>query len=234
MSYLYAVEMFIPSYPFRPVKIGFSIVPETRVRAFSGGPFPTLCLGYWEAPNGRMDEVDAHAKFHKFRLYGEWFYPAPEVLTFIENSLNKSVSETPTGLSTKMLRFESRFRGMFQRPLEHGIDEVASSPAALPDPFDCPFPPPHADRVDTVMRWIAERWPVRGDWEPSRQLITTKELSAITGLDPKIVREKVTRIQCLGTVRYKLSHVREFLMDFPMYIERIAAKVQKTSGLEIV
>lgn len=81
MSYLYAVQMLIPDY-VHPVKIGLAVNPRNRLAAYSSGPFPVQCLGTWRGC--RNDEAAAHKRFVEHRLCGEWFYPADEILSFIQ------------------------------------------------------------------------------------------------------------------------------------------------------
>lgn len=221
MSYLYALQMLIPNYAFRPVKIGFSVNPEDRTKAFSGGPFPVVCLGYWKAPNGRHDERSAHAALRDFRLYGEWFYPSPQVQLFIEQGCGRPLSGIEFKVTGKTQRFDQRFRSLESRQV--GSEEPITAAPPLPDPFDYPFPLPYEDRVDVAMRRITSKWPVRGDWEPARQLITAQDLMSITGLGQRIINERITRIQIGRTIRYRLKDIREFLVNFPQYLERIAA-----------
>lgn len=87
MSYLYAVEMQIPDYHFNPIKIGFSKNPEIRFTQFTCGPFPFVFLGKWPARRGQDDESLFHCLFLRYRLVGEWFYPAEELVNFIKNKV---------------------------------------------------------------------------------------------------------------------------------------------------
>jgi len=87
MPYLYAVEMSVPDY-FNPVKIGYSINPDERVRAYCGGPFPVRWLGSWPVSD-KAEESFVHRRFSAYRLNGEWFYPAPYLLDFINLQLTK-------------------------------------------------------------------------------------------------------------------------------------------------
>lgn len=86
MPYVYVVEMQIPGYPFSPIKIGYSVYPQTRFLQFAHGPFPTVCLGKW-AVKGQHAESHIHAAFERYRLIGEWFYPAEELKAFINKRL---------------------------------------------------------------------------------------------------------------------------------------------------
>jgi hypothetical protein len=81
MSFVYAVQMQIPDY-IRPVKIGFATT-RNRLATYNCGPFPVLCLGTWKGH--RSDEQQAHKQFAEHRLSGEWFYPAPDLLLFVQS-----------------------------------------------------------------------------------------------------------------------------------------------------
>jgi hypothetical protein len=87
MPHLYAVQMLIPDY-FNPVKIGYSLNPEDRIKHYCGGPFPVRWLGSWPVED-QMDEAITHEKFLAYRLHGEWFYPAPYLVEFIGLQIRK-------------------------------------------------------------------------------------------------------------------------------------------------
>lgn len=107
MSYIYAVEMRIPDYPFNPIKIGFSKSPEFRFTQFTNGPFPMVFLGKWTARNGQGDESMIHSLFWRYRLIGEWFYPAEELKEFI----GKRIKGEPRFITCakKVKRFEENY-----------------------------------------------------------------------------------------------------------------------------
>jgi hypothetical protein len=85
MPYLYALQMLIPDYP-SPIKIGFSLKPADRLPGICGGlPFPTSILGVWRV-DGQYAETVAHKSFASYRLNGEWFYPAPALLQYIDDN----------------------------------------------------------------------------------------------------------------------------------------------------
>jgi hypothetical protein len=86
MSYLYAVQMIIPGYPFAPIKIGVSNVPDTRSLAYRNGPFPTVWLGSWPEDIGNT-EREVHLRFDDYRLSGEWFYPSVRLIRFVERKI---------------------------------------------------------------------------------------------------------------------------------------------------
>jgi len=75
--------MKIPNYPFTPIKLGFSCEPDRRVKEFTKGPFPSVLLGTWPAPNGISDESEIHVRFRKDRLHGEWFRPSEELKAYL-------------------------------------------------------------------------------------------------------------------------------------------------------
>jgi hypothetical protein len=107
MPYLYAVQMQIPDYPFNPIKIGFSKCPEFRFTQFTAGPFPTVFLGKWTARQGQFSEFLVHDLFARYRLVGEWFYPAQELVDFIA----KRIKGEPQSLTDKsnLKRFEQNY-----------------------------------------------------------------------------------------------------------------------------
>lgn len=71
-----------------PVKIGFSVAPESRLAAIqSCSPVALSILAL--AGGGDARETAYHHQFAAHRLHGEWFERAPEILAEIErlNSL---------------------------------------------------------------------------------------------------------------------------------------------------
>lgn len=109
MPYLYAVEMQIPLYPFNPIKIGYSVYPETRFLQFAHGPFPTVFLGKWKVKS-QFAESMVHSAFERYRLVGEWFYPAEELKQFI----GKRIKGQPAALNNpdKLASYERRFAAL--------------------------------------------------------------------------------------------------------------------------
>jgi len=90
MPYLYAIQMVIPDYAFPPLKVGFTTNPESRLRHYGSGPFPTRWLGCWEAVEGES-EGEIHARFAKHRLTGEWFYPDTDLVQFVEQRIGTTI-----------------------------------------------------------------------------------------------------------------------------------------------
>jgi len=105
-GFLYGIQMLIPDYPSSPIKIGYSSRPELRLMAYNGEPFPVKCFGVWPAKGAKRAEEEAHRKFHKYRLGGEWFYPAPEIVAFIE----RSVARYRELIERKEKEYEGRIR----------------------------------------------------------------------------------------------------------------------------
>lgn len=110
MPYLYAIEMQIPDYPFNPIKIGFSKSPEFRFTQFTCGPFPIVFLGKWRASKGQFSESLIHTMFERYRLVGEWFYPADELLAFIQ----KRIKTEPQMRADKnrLRKFKENYAGL--------------------------------------------------------------------------------------------------------------------------
>jgi len=71
-----------------PIKIGWSANVPNRVESFQlGCPFTLVVLGQIDGA-AVSDEKELHRKFADYRLHGEWFTPATELLSFIkENAL---------------------------------------------------------------------------------------------------------------------------------------------------
>jgi len=67
------------------IKIGFTArFIEQRVQVLqTGSPDKLVFLG--GLPGDVNDENTMHDRFKKFRLHGEWFEPAPELVEFIRN-----------------------------------------------------------------------------------------------------------------------------------------------------
>ena len=71
-----------------PIKIGKSDTDSFPGRFGSlrgGSPVPLRCLGIVMYSDG-FTESRLHLKFDRFRIQGEWFDPAPELLIFIETN----------------------------------------------------------------------------------------------------------------------------------------------------
>lgn len=67
-----------------PIKIGFALGPEDRLRALqAANPFP-LHLRL-KLPGGEKEEACLHLRFKAHHIRGEWFHPCPELLALIKN-----------------------------------------------------------------------------------------------------------------------------------------------------
>lgn len=209
MHYLYAVQMLIPGYDYAPLKIGISVNPEQRASDFTRAPFPTVWLGRWPAPNGYADELAAHDRFRDFRLCGEWFYPAPVVVRFVEGNLDMTLGSAAAGkLRKKDKKFAERLAQMFDRK---------PTPAIIPDPFDWPdsFRLPYQDRIEIYMAAIAERWPqVCG----GPCYLRAVDVAELTGLPLQVVKDEMRYVGGGRYQRYKPNHVRAFLEGHPSYL----------------
>jgi DNA repair protein RadA/Sms len=91
------------------VKIGFSETPETAIRRLTG--FQTanarqlILLGV--APGDRAEEGRLHRRLAAYRVRGEWFRAAPELLTVIGTVTDKppSSTEEPVSMAIPTLTF---------------------------------------------------------------------------------------------------------------------------------
>lgn len=72
---IYVVQMG----PDGPVKIGYSKKPYSRIRSMrTAWPYEPIVLAIIKGDKDREREI--HAKLRQYRLRGEWFQPAAEVL----------------------------------------------------------------------------------------------------------------------------------------------------------
>jgi hypothetical protein len=62
-----------------PIKIGIAIDPRDRMRLIQGVHHEALTL-LGAVHGGRLREAALHREFTRYRLRGEWFEPAPELL----------------------------------------------------------------------------------------------------------------------------------------------------------
>lgn len=86
-GYVYCVRLLVPNYEHRPLKIGFSLNPTRRALVVSWGlPYPVEVVAIWPTRAGRETERAIHSRFKQFKLQGEWFHPAPELLDYIANA----------------------------------------------------------------------------------------------------------------------------------------------------
>lgn len=212
MSFIYAVQMQIPDYSYAPIKIGYSVEPERRIKEFTRAPFPLVWLGQWPAPNGRRDESEAHQALAKFRLCGEWFYPSSEVIQFVERNLGTDISTASAGqLSPKKAQaFNSRLAEMFPEP------PAPTRSAPIPDPFDFPFEIPYAAQVKKRMSRILEQWPVAcGGYA----MVKKADIPELPGLPVSAVKLFPVYWRVANTVRYSPKHVEAFLEMYPSYLK---------------
>lgn len=68
------------------IKIGFTKQPRKRMRALRAE------LMAWE-PGGRSEELRRHQQFASHRVDGEWFEPAPDLLSHIELLMDQEASK---------------------------------------------------------------------------------------------------------------------------------------------
>lgn len=65
------------------VKIGFAGNPQTRVRGICGGSPIRVRLVAAIPATSRKEERVLHVRFARFRAWNEWFWPADEMLEFV-------------------------------------------------------------------------------------------------------------------------------------------------------
>lgn len=192
--YLYAVQMLIPEYKFQPIKIGFSAEPARRIKEFTRGPFPTVLLGQWSAPNGLRDESELHTRFREYRLSGEWFYPAPELLDFLSHA-DRRIS--PYQENRKLEDFQGK-------------------PAFLPDPFD--VSEYVSVGVEGYLSHLDKRWPKVGNKDC---FVKCRHASELTGIPEAHLRRYVTPLKFGGAIRYSLTFIKSFARENHLYLKRI-------------
>lgn len=74
---------FIRSGEDGPLKIGWTVDPQKRLEQLQTGSFVRLfILGTIEGSAG--GESAFHRRWANYRIRGEWFEPAPEILEFVE------------------------------------------------------------------------------------------------------------------------------------------------------
>lgn len=74
---------FIQSVAGGPIKIGCSDAPEARLSQLqTGSPFKLEIVGV-VPDGGRKLEGELHKKFAGSRSHGEWFFPTPELVTYV-------------------------------------------------------------------------------------------------------------------------------------------------------
>jgi len=85
----------IPRESERPIKIGITENLPARLDALqTSSPYLLALLGYWPARKGLETEREMHEKWNQYRLEGEWFFPAPDLIrevTRISDSFQDNV-----------------------------------------------------------------------------------------------------------------------------------------------
>lgn len=85
---------FVQGVDGGPIKIGRSYDPIKRMAALqSASPVQLRMLFTARCGDLDLDESALHARFAQYRLHGEWFEPAPEILAYIEE-LKKKLSQS--------------------------------------------------------------------------------------------------------------------------------------------
>ena len=102
-GFIYAARMEVPGIADCPIKIGFSVDVEGRMKTFEiGSPYPFTVLGYWETANADQEEKEIHASLKGSRLRGEWFAPSETLLSVVTertNSYRKQLRKRETDLA---------------------------------------------------------------------------------------------------------------------------------------
>lgn len=80
MSYVYAITD--GTY----IKIGVAQKPKTRLKQLSTGSANKLVILGW-FNGGFAYEKELHKRFDKVRSNGEWFYPTPELIDFLNTHI---------------------------------------------------------------------------------------------------------------------------------------------------
>lgn len=69
------------------VKIGWAKRPASRLRELQTGS-PVALRIVAVMPGSREDERTHHRRFERHRCYGEWFFPAPELLEYMNETID--------------------------------------------------------------------------------------------------------------------------------------------------
>jgi hypothetical protein len=82
---------FMQVEPEGPIKIGIAVSVQSRLDSIqSASPYPISVIGI--IPHGGIKlERELHRQFKDARLRGEWFWPTPELLLWIENHAKESI-----------------------------------------------------------------------------------------------------------------------------------------------
>jgi hypothetical protein len=110
------------------IKIGTTTNMRRRMAAFATGicdPFSLVgCV-----PGGREEEREIHNRLARWRVRGEWFKPAKEVTTFIENAIAQNGCESPIQPDTEA-DSETRVAASWARKSAELISEARGIPLA--------------------------------------------------------------------------------------------------------
>lgn len=68
------------------IKIGVAANPRDRIRTLRTMSPAPLCLVLVLPGRGAAGESELHARFAEHRSHGEWFHPAPELISFIREN----------------------------------------------------------------------------------------------------------------------------------------------------
>lgn len=97
-----------------PVKIGWSVEPEERLKAIQTGfPYELRIVGVMPGSRRRL-EGEIHRKLKKHNIRGEWFEPVKEVMDLAENA-------HPDWLPMSEIRELSRVELKLQKNEDNGL-----------------------------------------------------------------------------------------------------------------
>ena len=112
-----------------PIKIGQSVLPQTRVRTIQADlPFDMVEIGRF--PGGIFREAFVHNYFRKYHIRAEWFEPSPELWRWAlcartQGELEWIPDEPPQNYSASMA-------GIKWRLPSPPVDEIARMMASTP------------------------------------------------------------------------------------------------------
>ena len=94
------------------IKIGFSNMPKKRKTNLQTAHYEELeFIGFMNG--SREDEARIHEMFTKFRIRGEWYRPAPDLIDFVTKSASKSETNRISSLG------KGEYRITFADPEEY-------------------------------------------------------------------------------------------------------------------